>query len=92
MAASIITLSLVGLASVIVFFTGWLDIAIDTLISLAYRRHQRIRRNKRPARIFLIRHGESEANVDNCKPCFSFHPISHMYFFFCSFVRTYTRE
>jgi hypothetical protein len=73
MTAIIIILSLVGVVSVIFFFIGWLDIAIDTLICLAYSRHQKIRRNKRPARIFLIRHGESQANVDNGKPfCFQY--------------------
>jgi hypothetical protein len=68
----IIILILLGLASVVFFFTGWFDIGINTLLHLTYHRHQKIRRNQRPSRIFLIRHGESQANVDMSKYSFFF--------------------
>jgi len=32
-----------------------------------YEEHQKLRREQRPSRIFLIRHGESQANVDTSK-------------------------
>ncbi len=69
MSSVAITLILLGLGlgSVAFFFTGLFDICIDALLRLSYRRHQRIRQKQRPGRIFLIRHGESEANVDPSK-------------------------
>ena len=53
--------------SVVLFFTGGLYAIIDPFLKLAYTRHQEIRRKQRPKRIFLIRHGESQANVDTSK-------------------------
>ena len=53
--------------SVVLFFTGGLYVIIDSFLKLAYARHQEIRRQQRPKRIFLIRHGESQANVDTSK-------------------------
>jgi broad specificity phosphatase PhoE len=88
MAALIIILSLVGLASVIFFFTGWLDIAIDTLISLAYSRHQKICRSKRPPRIFLIRHGQSQANIDHSKPFLFQYNLFYIFIYFSTALIT----
>jgi hypothetical protein len=67
MSTLVLTLILLGLGSLLFFFTGLFGICIDALISLAYRRHKKIRRDGRPGRIFLIRHGESQANVDPSK-------------------------
>ena len=64
MSAIIITVVLLGITSLVLFFTGWLGVGINILIRLAYHRHQQIRHGQRPQRIFLIRHGESQANVD----------------------------
>ncbi|CAF0872108.1 unnamed protein product [Adineta ricciae] len=60
----VISLAAIAIVSVVLFFTGGLYVIIDPLLKLAYTRHQEIRRNQRPKRIFLIRHGESQANVD----------------------------
>ena len=59
-----VSLVLLVLSLVVLFFTGWLTIGIDLLFVLAHRYHQKLRRNRRPGRIFLIRHGESQANID----------------------------
>jgi hypothetical protein len=72
MTALVISLILIGLVSVLFFFTGWLSIGVDLLLRLAHSRHQKIRRDRRPGRIFLIRHGESQANVDPSKYSFCF--------------------
>lgn len=57
---------IIGLAGL--FFLGIFDACIDLLLHHIYVRHQRIRRHQRPSRIFLVRHGESQANIDtsNC--------------------------
>ncbi|CAF1422699.1 unnamed protein product, partial [Adineta steineri] len=60
----VISLFLVGIVSLILFFTGCIDVGINFLIHRAYERHKQTRWNQRPSRIFLVRHGESEANVD----------------------------
>ncbi|UJR32230.1 hypothetical protein I4U23_019695 [Adineta vaga] len=64
MIAIIISLILLGISCVILFFTGGMFVLIDPLLRLAYARHKKIRRSGRPQHIFLIRHGESQANVD----------------------------
>jgi len=64
MIALVISLILLGLGSAVFFFTGWLGICINTLFQLVHKHHQKLRRDQRPSRIFLIRHGESQANVD----------------------------
>ncbi len=71
MAALIITLISLALAAVVLFFTGWLRVGVNALFDIAYRYHQKLRRDKRPPRIFLIRHGESQANIDSSKLFFS---------------------
>ena len=38
--------------------------ALDKLVAYLHRRNRRLRRKQRPSRIFLIRHGQSQANVD----------------------------
>ena len=63
----VISLAAIAVVSVILFFTGGLYVIIDPFLKLAYTRHQEIRRQQRPKRIFLIRHGESQANVDTSK-------------------------
>ena len=69
MSAVVITLILLGLGlgSAAFFFTGLFGICINALIRLGHNRHKRIRQEQRPGRIFLIRHGESQANVDPSK-------------------------
>ncbi len=68
MFALIITsLVVLGVSAAILFFTGWLTIGISTLFDLIYSYHQKFRRNQRPSRIFLIRHGESQTKVDPSK-------------------------
>lgn len=66
-----VSLILLVLSLVVLFFTGWLKIGIDLFFVLAHRYHQNLRRNRRPRRIFLIRHGESQANVDPSNQFFS---------------------
>lgn len=64
----IITSSLViGVLTLVLFFAGVFDIAFKALLRLAYQRHKQLRREQRPQRIFLIRHGESQANIDTSK-------------------------
>ncbi|CAF2969025.1 unnamed protein product [Rotaria sp. Silwood2] len=55
----LIVVGLVGL-----FLSGILDACLDFILSFLYTRHQRLRRCQRPGRIFLVRHGESQANID----------------------------
>ncbi len=71
MSALIISLILLGLSAVIFFISGWLSFSVKALFRLAHEYHQQIRRDQRPSRIFLIRHGESQANVDTSKIIFS---------------------
>ena len=54
----------VGLIGLVLVLTGFLRLGIDTLFHLAYCYHKKLRRKQRPGRLFLIRHGESQANVD----------------------------
>jgi hypothetical protein len=63
----VITLTLLGCASLAFFFTNWFGIAFNAFIRLFHERHKKIRLEQRPSRIFLIRHGESQANVDTSK-------------------------
>ena len=63
----IIGLILLGLGSVVIFFTGLFGTILNILSRLIYDHHKKIRFEQRPGRIFLIRHGESEANVDTSK-------------------------
>ncbi len=60
----VIGLILLGFASVVIFFTGLFGTIFNILIRLMYNHHKKIRLEQRPGRIFLIRHGESQANVD----------------------------
>jgi hypothetical protein len=76
MTASIISLILLGLSVVIFFISGWLSFSIKALFRLAHEYHQQIRRDQRPSRIFLIRHGESQANVDMSEYSFFFFKFS----------------
>jgi broad specificity phosphatase PhoE len=72
MIAPIVGLIVNGLASLVFMFTGWFDACVNALLCIVYRRHKQIRFNQRPLRIFLIRHGESEANIDKSKSTFLF--------------------
>jgi hypothetical protein len=67
MSALVTTLALLGFASLVFFFTKWFGIAFNAFIRLFHERHKKIRLEQRPSRIFLIRHGESQANVDTSK-------------------------
>ncbi|CAF0924102.1 unnamed protein product [Adineta ricciae] len=54
-----IALSAVG------FFTfGCYDVFINYMMEYFHRRYKKLRSLQRPSRIFLVRHGESQANVD----------------------------
>ncbi|CAF2964757.1 unnamed protein product [Rotaria sp. Silwood2] len=64
MIALVISLVLFGFISLISFYTGWLRSVINDLLCLLFNYQKKIRRDRRPSRIFLIRHGESQANVD----------------------------
>lgn len=85
MTVIIITVILLGLIYVI-FFTRWLTTGIDILFRLAYNHHKKLRRELRPSRIFLVRHGESQANLDTSKYFIS---ILFIYLSFHSTIRTY---
>jgi hypothetical protein len=63
-------LLLVGIGFISFFVFGLFDIFLHALLSYMYERHQRFRRQQRPSRIFLIRHGESQANIDTSKTIF----------------------
>jgi hypothetical protein len=67
MIALLVSIVLLILSFIVLFFTGWLRIGINILFNIVYDYHQNLRREQRPSRIFLIRHGESEANVDTSK-------------------------
>jgi hypothetical protein len=56
---------IIGLISILIF--GVFDILLHSLLRFLYDRHKRLRRQQRPSRIFLVRHGESQANVDTSK-------------------------
>jgi hypothetical protein len=58
----LISIGLIGF-----FVLGLFDLCIHFLMDFFYHRHKRLRQNQRPSRIFLIRHGESQANVDTSK-------------------------
>ncbi len=89
----IVSIVLLGLSIIVLFFTGWLRLGINTLFRLVYSYHQKIRRDQRPSRIFLIRHGESQANVDKSKHSLIITYRFNILFFFLeySFIRTYGR-
>jgi hypothetical protein len=72
MTALIISSILLGLGAVIFFISGWLSFSVKALFRLGYEYHQKLRRDQRPSRIFLIRHGESQANVDRSEYSFIF--------------------
>ncbi len=78
-------LVITGLISLFIF--GFFDICLNALLRFLHHRHQRLRWAQRPSRIFLIRHGESQANLDTSKHIF--HPsknkmtdcFSYIFFF-----------
>jgi hypothetical protein len=63
----LIWLLLVGVGLISFFVLGLFNICLRIVLQYAYDEHQKLRRQQRPSRIFLIRHGESEANVDTSK-------------------------
>jgi len=67
MDASLIWLFLMGVGLISFFVLGWFNICVRILLRFAYEELQKLRREQRPSRIFLIRHGESQANVDTSK-------------------------
>ncbi len=75
MFALVIAFVLLGLSSIVFYFTGWLDVGIKYIFRLVRHRDRKIRLEQRPSRIFLIRHGESQANVDKSKRSFSIKSI-----------------
>ena len=52
------------LAVVGIFVFVFFNTILDSLLNYVYVRYKTVRRNQRPSRIFLVRHGESQANVD----------------------------
>ena len=67
MTASVVGFILLGLGAVIFFSGGWFRAVVIVLFRLSRSFDKNMRRNLRPSRIFLIRHGESEANIDRSK-------------------------
>jgi hypothetical protein len=61
----------IGVGLITFFIFGLFDICLHILLRFLYQRHKRLRLHQRPSRIFLIRHGESQANVDTSKIIFS---------------------
>ncbi|CAF3849956.1 unnamed protein product, partial [Rotaria sp. Silwood1] len=61
---SLTWLFLISTSLICSYFFGIFDTGLDFLLSYLYIRHKTLRRRQRPARIFLVRHGESQANVD----------------------------
>jgi len=59
----LICLITVGLGSLIFFFNNC-GLCTNFIFRKAYSFHQQLRRAQRPSRIIIVRHGESEANVD----------------------------
>ncbi|CAF3312180.1 unnamed protein product [Rotaria socialis] len=55
---------LIGLGSICLYFFGIFDACLDFLVNYLFNRQKTIRFRQRPSRIFLVRHGESQANVD----------------------------
>lgn len=51
-------------ALTVIFITGLYDTGLNYLLRYLFHRHKRLRRHQRPSRVFLIRHGQSQANVD----------------------------
>jgi hypothetical protein len=68
----LIWLFLIGLGLISLFVIGFFDVCLHLLLRFSYSRHKRLRREQRPSRIFLVRHGESEANLDTSKIIFLF--------------------
>jgi hypothetical protein len=91
MTALVVGIILLVLSSIVLFFTGWLTIGINSIFYLAYDYHKKLRRDQRPSRIFLIRHGESQANVDKSKYSLIISSILYLIFLEFSFIRTYGR-
>ncbi|CAF1187710.1 unnamed protein product [Rotaria sordida] len=60
----LIWLFLIGLGLVCLFIFGIFNTCLDFFLSYFYTRHKVLRRRQRPSRIFLVRHGESQANID----------------------------
>lgn len=56
---------IIGLITFVIF--GGFDATIHTFLGFINRRQRQLRRFQRPHRICLIRHGESQANVDTSK-------------------------
>ena len=63
----LIWLFLIGLGLINFFVFGFFDVCFHLLLRFSYSRHKRLRRQQRPSRIFLVRHGESQANVDTSR-------------------------
>jgi hypothetical protein len=49
------------------YIYGFHNALLHSFLTYMSRQQRRLRRFQRPSRIFLIRHGESEANVDTSK-------------------------
>ena len=60
----LVWIGLLALGVVAFVALGLFDICLHRLLRFFHYRYKRLRRHQRPSRIFLIRHGESQANVD----------------------------
>lgn len=49
------------------FLTGAFRFCLHASLRFFHHEHKKFRRHQRPYRIFLIRHGQSQANVDTSK-------------------------
>jgi hypothetical protein len=70
MDTSIIILILICIGLVSLYISGFFNVFFHTLLQVSYERHKKLRRNQRPTRVFLVRHGQSQANVDTSKIAF----------------------
>lgn len=67
------------LAAVIALFvSGVLQRYWHSALRFFHHEHQKYRRHQRPSRVFLIRHGQSQANVDTSKLFVSLIDPSHL--------------
>lgn len=57
------------------YIYGVHDACIHSFLTYISHHQRRLRRFQRPSRIFLIRHGESQANVDTSKIYFEMNLI-----------------
>jgi len=76
---------IIGLICILVV-RGVFDACLHALLGFINRRQRELRLFQRPNRIFLIRHGESQANVDTSKIIFFFLRKNSLFLSLNSFI------